>query len=509
MNNEIKGELNIVSKYVGISALYFGVGYPMSTIIGIVIAKTVGAENLGIISLYLSFMQLLTFVSLFGTDRGSIKYIAHYIGLENFFGIKRTIFFALIFPLCSMGLVLGIYFAFDSFILSFLFPNAPELKNILRTFIFFLPIFVFKQSIIGILRGLQRPQYDRVEQTVIYPIIRISLLFLFIIIFNLFLSLFLATVLATAIGLIYMFIKVKKEVRLLNWVSSTKDVNLKLNEYLLFSLPLILVPLINVATSSLDSLIISQYLDATNIGIYSIIKRFGLLVSIPLSLVSPMIASTVAKMYSKSKLGDFKTIYVFATKWSVFISSVLFCIIFIYSEDLLLILGEDFSSGNIPLKIFAFSQLIVVFVGPIGNVLIMANKKNYFIIYSYISILIGFGSIYYLTPTLGLLGATISISLIFILVSLLCLITLIHSYKIFPMSAIHLLYRIGVITITILIHYLLFDKLKFLFDFKIVNIILGSILIFINIAIYYFFIENLEDEDKHIINKITKKVLRK
>ena len=76
-------------------------------------------------------------------------------------------------------------------------------------------------------------------------------------------------------------------------------------------------------------------------------------------------------------------------------------------------MGNEFAEGEIALKIFAFTQFIVVLIGPIGNVLIMTNRTSYFLIYSYLSVFIGFISIFYLTPILGIVGSVISLSLIF------------------------------------------------------------------------------------------------
>ena len=502
MKKEIESELTVASKYIGISSLYFIVGYPLSMIVSLIIAKKVGAENLGLISIYLSFMQILTFISVFGTNTGSTKYIAQFLEFKNYTNIKRVIIFSLLFPLVTMAVTLGIYFTFDSQILSFLFPNTPQLIQILRVFIFFLPVFVFKQSLIGILRGMQRPHYDRIEQSIIYPISRIALLFLFFVFFGIFYSLLLATVLSFLVGVIFMYIKLKKETGILKESFNNNTSSLSLKEYLYFSLPLVLIPLVNLAISSIDTMIISQYLEANNIGIYSIVKRFGLLVSIPLSLSSPMIASTVSKMFSQNKMNDFGSIYMFITKWSVFIGSILFSIIFIYSKDLLLFIGEDFVQGEIALKIFAFSQLLIVLIGPIGYVLIMANKKTYFIIYSYISVIIGFISMVLLTPDFGLLGSIISISLIYIITNFLCLTTLISKYKISPMTIKHLLSRLTIIAIAILAHHFIFIQTNFLLNMKILSIICGSIFIIICISTYYFLIEKLEKEDHFIISKI-------
>tara|TARA_B110000902_G_C14294871_1_gene582896 strand:+ start:73 stop:1308 length:1236 start_codon:yes stop_codon:yes gene_type:complete len=407
-----------------------------------------------------------------------------------------------------MGLVLGLYFTFDNQILYFVFPNNPQILKILRIFIYFLPVFVFKQSIIGILRGLQRPHYDKIEQSIIYPISRIILLFLLILFLGVLYSLLLATILSITVGVIFMLIKLKKETLILKKTSNNDEKNyfkVSLKEYLYFSLPLVLVPLINIAISSVDTLIISQYLEPKSIGVYSIVKRFGLLISLPLSLSSPMIASTVSKLFSQRKMTEFASIYTFITKWSVFVSSLLFCIIFIYSDDLLLFIGNDFIKGGFALKIFAFSQLIIVLIGPIGNVLIMGNKKNHFILYSYISVLIGFTSIAYLTPYLGLLGSIISISLIFIIVNVLCLTTLISNYKIYPMSLYYLVTRLAIIALVIFAHNIIFIQTNFLLNLKIISIICGSIFIVISISIYYFLIEKPTTEDLYILDKIKEK----
>ena len=105
-----ENELEIASKYIGKSSVFFIVGYPLTFIIGIVIARKVGATNIGLVSLYLSFMQILTFISLFGTDRGSIKYISKFLGIKKYNNINKVITFSLVFPLFTMCLILGFYF---------------------------------------------------------------------------------------------------------------------------------------------------------------------------------------------------------------------------------------------------------------------------------------------------------------------------------------------------------------------------------------------------------------
>ena len=111
-----------------------------------------------------------------------------------------------------------------------------------------------------------------------------------------------------------MLFKLKNETKTLFNLTNDKSKSINLKEYLFFSLPLVLVPIINIAVSNVDTLLMSQYLEVKYIGIYSVVKKFGLLISVPLSLASPMIASSVSKMYSQNKMGDFKSLYMFGNK---------------------------------------------------------------------------------------------------------------------------------------------------------------------------------------------------
>ncbi len=506
MNNVLQSELKIVSKNVGLSAIYFGIGYPLSIIVGIVIAKIVGAENLGIITLGLSLSQLLAFFSLLGTDRGLIKYIAHFLGINNNTNISRVIKFSILCSLSISIVIIVLYFQFDYEINQILFPKIPNISIITNYFVILLPVIVLRNILKGSLGGIQKPQYDKVQQKIIFPISRIVLLLIFFQFFSLITSLLLATIISIVIGTGYLLYIMRREIKAIEIFNNSYSEMLHFKEFILFSLPLILIPLFDLATHSIDTLIVGHYLSAADTGVYTIIRKFGFFVAIPLSLFTSMIAASAAKMFATNHSKEFEKIYQYATKWIVFFSSIIFSIIFVFSQEILNLIGKDFVPGSIPLKIFLFSQLINASVGPTGNTLLMTDNRNIFIINSFISVTIGIASAFYLIPQYGLIGAAISISIAFSLVNLLCVFFVIRNLKINPMKYSDLLRRMLAIVTAILVNHFLFNVLHYLNNSDLIRVFIGSLFTIIIISFFYIFIEKLENEDKYILKRMLKKI---
>ncbi len=506
MNNVIQNELKIVSKNVGLSAFYYGIGYPLSIIIGIVVAKLVGAENLGLITIGLSFVQLLAFFSLLGTNRGLLKYVAYYSGLKDILNIKRIIKFALTCSVSLSIIFILIYLEVGDEINILLFPNIKNISAVIMFFVLLLPVIVLKNSFKGCLAGLQRPQYDRIQEKIIFPISRILILFLLVQFFTILTSILVATIISIIISTTFLLLILIKELQTFNKEQCESSNLLPFKEFIIFSLPLILVPLFNLATHSIDTLIVSHYLSAASTGVYAIVRKLGFFVALPLSLFTSMIAASAAKMYTTDHFKEFEKIYRYTTKWIIFFSSIIFSIIFIHTQEILNLIGKDFATGTIPLKIFLFSQLINAFVGPTGNTLLMTNGKNIFIINSSLSIIIGIGSSFYLIPLFGLIGAAISISLAFSIVNILCVFSVIRGLNIYPMGLKQLLYRLCAIIIALLMSYFINRYLDLGGNLTVIRIFISSSLGIFVIIFFYVFIEKFQDEDKYIIKKILNKV---
>lgn len=502
MNNVVERELKIVTKNVGLSALYFIIGYPLSIIIGIIIAKVVGAENLGLITIGQSFVQLLAFFSLLGMDRGLLKYVAANLGNKDKTNIKKIVKFTILTSFTTTLIIMILYFNFYEILNKILYPNIPNISNIIFYFVIFLPVLVLINIFKGSLNGMQRPQYGRIQQKLIFPSVRIILLILFVSFFSKLTSLLWATLISLTISALFMLLMISKEIKRPVDIQNNFSNVIKYKDFIYFSLPLILIPLFDLATHSIDTLIVSHYLNAASTGVYSIVRRFGFFVALPLSLFTAMIGATASKMFTLNQVEEFKKIYQFSTKWIVFFSSIIFSILFIYSNEILIFLGKDFVMGSLPLKIFIFSQLINAMVGPTGSTLLMTNKKNIFIMNSLLSVILGLGSSFYLIPHYGLIGAAISISLAFSLVNILCVYVVIKNFKIYPMKVKELLYRITAIVLSILVNILILTKLDILRNLEFLRLCIGSLIIIILISSFYTLVEKLKKEDKYIIKKL-------
>ena len=156
------------------------------------------------------------------------------------------------------------------------------------------------------------------------------------------------------------------------------------------------------------------------VAIFNICERVSTIVAFALAAGNSFFAqkfqyySTRNELYKAQKLGESLTSIV------TFIGGIAAAIIIIFSDEILGIAGSDFQPGKKTLMILAISQLICVATGPVGYILIALDEQRSLALATVVSLTLGISLSYFLSPKLGSLGASLSLSISLIVQNIVC-----------------------------------------------------------------------------------------
>jgi|GEM_PF-5091571 len=490
-------EIKTLSKIAGAMGIINIAGMMISFVVVMFITRIVGASVFGTVAVSLSAIGVLKVFSTLGLDKGALRFISYYRGKNDLSGMRKTIWLTTgTVSIISLLIVLISSAGFNTQI-ALLFPEIPEINDVFQIFIYLLPIIALSEIVNNLLTGLEKPQYVLVAQKILLPISR----FLFLLILVYFYTKLDAFLYATFISqafisvlLLMLFVKVFCKIEL---PSCTSESPFSLKQFVLFSLPLTLIPVFNLSTQHVDTLIVGHFMGANDAGIYAIVRRIGEVILMPLSMVAGIFSAQASRMFAQKRNQEIKSLYLFSTKWIYILSAIIFLVVSLEAELILKLFGEEFVSGSKALQLFVFGQLINASFGPSGVLLLMLNRSKLVLLNSLISAIVGVLSAYFLVKDYGLLGATAAVTITIIVVNILAMLQLYFIFGILPCSSAVFIKRLGIILGSVYLTSLLLVNIKVDSAFYHIGITVMVAFILFPFLLYVF--EGFSENDRMIL----------
>lgn len=150
---------------------------------------------------------------------------------------------------------------------------------------------------------------------------------------------------------------------------------------------------------------VAKYLSASDIALFTLAFRVALITSFILIAVNLVVAPQFAKAYKRKDINEINRVSLQSSRIMLAIASPLVIALFVFSEEVLHLFGEDYRDASHLLKIFIVAQFINVFTGSVGYILNMTHNekdmRNVVMISGVFSVLTAFG----FTAVWGLSGA--------------------------------------------------------------------------------------------------------
>ncbi len=160
-----------------------------------------------------------------------------------------------------------------------------------------------------------------------------------------------------------------------------------------------------------DKILIGVYINARQVGIYSVAMAIVSFIPIALQSVNQIFSPTIADLHSRGENELLARMFQTLTKWILGLTLPLATVTIVFARPLMRIFGPDFEAGWIVLVIGTLGQLVNCGTGSVGYLLLMSgNQKRLIKVQAAMTVVTLLLNIA-LIPRLGITGAALSSAL--------------------------------------------------------------------------------------------------
>ena len=415
-NFEDKDFLELFNKG-GIAMLYRIGGQLLGFLLTFVIAYFFGANGLGDYVLAIIVLKIFTLISKLGLDTASIRYIAEYSSENSLSSIldfrKKSIFLIItVSVICSLVMYLG-----ANIIAEFIKAN-PQHIEITSFFILPMSLFIFHYQNMRGLKEIAGYSFFFWMSQALFSLIAILALTTFtkdpaVPLYAYLISLIVISIFSV-ISFTY-FLNKRKRIKQL-FTDDKRSESVK--NILIVSLPLMLAQAVHFIMSWTDKLMLGILdspdvisglsTNSAQIGVYHTAFKLSMFATIGLMAVKSIASPKFAELYKQREFKLLKKVTQQSTKLIFWTTLPLVALFIFFSENLMLLFGDEFQAGVFAFILLSIGRVFVSFSGAAGNLLQMCGRQlifmNIAVIGSVINVVLNFS----LIPIYGINGSAIA-----------------------------------------------------------------------------------------------------
>lgn len=422
-----KKEIDTGLKLLAKSSIIVFVGLFLSKVLTyvyrIIIARHFGPEIYGVLSL--AIMVIGWFIAIFslGFVEGMIRFIPQYRGKKDFTRINYLINFSIL-VLSITSILSAIFLYFSSEFIAINIFNTPQLTIFLKVFSFLIPLTIFSNLFLGILRSFELISWYSFLLNVFQNLIKLVILILLIflgfktnsVIFSYFLGTFFLAIAAFLI-IKYKIPEILKKVNL-----KSKEQKSTKKEFVLYSWPIIFIGVVSSLFYWIDSFAIGFFYGATEVGFYNAAIPIAMLLIFVPELFFQLFVPLINREYTSKNSDSIKELSKQVNKWILIMNLPIFLIIFLFPGAIInLLFGEEYLVATTSLMILSIGFFVYSLSSIGGHLVSMKGKSKIILTNLIITSIINLILNFILVPRLGINGAAISTSFVWILLSILLL----------------------------------------------------------------------------------------
>jgi O-antigen/teichoic acid export membrane protein len=385
---------SVIVKVAGLAAGFGG---------SIILGRTLGPEGLGIINLSHRLVAFVLVLGMLGMDNVIRKEIAIAFERKDWQHIGNVIFTSLRINLpIGFGLSLGLIFL-SPWLAETVF-NEPKIK---------IPLIIFSALLIpqmlslifaaGINGYRKVWQSNLVKNTLSSAVVAVGLVLMFFT--NIEINL-LNVALLYGVGRLSVTIAVGTYWRHLFRFKGKRF--MQSGPMLKVALPLLLVTSTSLIAANADAFMLGWLSDMSQVGLYSVASRLGLLTNFFLAVTISTLAPKIASLYADGKIKEIEKMIQQITKGLLILGLTSVLVYALLGEFILGFWGEQFVESYWILIIITFGQFFNISTGSTGIFLMMTGHEKILGKITFLSVGLNITMNIFLIPLYGAIGAAIA-----------------------------------------------------------------------------------------------------
>lgn len=400
-------DFNEILKKGTVFTIFRGCAFLFGYVFSWITIRYYGSDIYGLVTLSFTVMVIVSVLTRYGLDINLTKVF----GIENSYESCDHYKVGLIVSLSLSILISFPLYIFSSSISDFVF-SKPEFAIYLKWTSFSIPLWTFLLINIGVFRGLRQVFYYSTLDNFGRFLLSIIILLVFIQLDSNHSAEqpIISHTIALFILLLISFIVVKNKIAFRFSLDLSKS-----KTFLLSSFPIMITTSIVIVLAWADKIFLGIFDSNENIGVYDICVRIAGLLTFSLEGINAILSPKISSYYKKQEYQDLNRIVQFGSKVNIILALFILVWILVFSDEILLLFGQEFLEGKIALMILLMGQLVNSYCGPVGNILMMTGHQIPFRNIMIATLMLNMIFNLLLIPTYSILGAAISTSLSLIL----------------------------------------------------------------------------------------------
>lgn len=426
----VKPDQNILTAAKGGGIVFVGSVFQLGSrfFIGILLARLLGPEQLGLYNLALTAVAVASSLASLGLRPAMVRYVSLFNGRRDTAGLWGTLQVGLgLTTLSSLLIGIGLY-VLAPFLAERVF-HEPRLIPLVRLTSLIVPVLSLSDIIAAATQGFKKMEYSIVAQEICQPLIRLVLILIIAIIglnATRALTAFNLTV-VIVFGLLLYFLN-----KLFSLQRPLRTARRDIGEMLRFSLPVYLSDLIRKFHGNVQTVLLGALNTVTNVGIFSVASQVNLAGTMFHQSIVTASMPLVSELYSQGEREQMGRFYQTMTKWTFTVNFPLFLILLLFPATILSIFGKSFVGGAEALVILAWGSLVNASTGICGVFLDMSGNTGLKLVNSIVTAALTLGLSFLFIPAWGLIGAAVATLAASVLVNLLRLLEVFILLRLLP-----------------------------------------------------------------------------
>jgi O-antigen/teichoic acid export membrane protein len=371
---------------------------------GVVLARLLGAKDLGQYALALSVASIITGFALLGMNGALVRYVALYRSRGDVDGVWNMLQVGIGLP-SILGLLLAIgLFAASRPIAEQVF-DEPGLVPMLQLISVAVPLITLTIVLADATRGFNTMQYAAIANNISQPGIKLLLIVVLAITGLSVAKALTAHVLSVAVAAAMLLYFLNRLFPLRRRLAISQG---DWRDIFRFALPSYGAQLVLRFRGDLSIQLLGALDAVSSVGIYTVASQINVVGSAFGASITTASMPIISELVSQGEHKPLARLYQTLTKWTFSLSLPLFLIVLLFPELLLSIFGEDFVGGASALVVLALANLIAAATTMSDVVLGMSGHTTLQLVNAIVSVLIVLALNALLITRWGLLGAAMA-----------------------------------------------------------------------------------------------------
>jgi len=370
------------------------------------LARVLGAEALGLYALGITLVGFIGIFNTLGLPLSAVRFVASYLAERKFKELHALLWRGAALLLAANAVMAAAFLALGG-VVAIHFYHSPALVRYLPLFALMMLFSVVTNFYGKILAGYR----DVKLRTLIVNFVGSPLnMLIAIVLISMGMGLrgyILAQVLSAALVCLMLVFAVRRFTPAAARLFAQRG-SFPRREVWSFSAAMLGIGFLEFLITQVDKIALGFYLNAREVGIYSVAAALVVYVPLVLNSVNQIFAPTIADLHTRGEHAMLARLFQSLTKWVIGLTLPLGLVVMIFSRPLMRIFGHDFEPGWPILIIGTLGQLVNCGVGSVGFLLLMSgNERRLMKVQSFmVAVMVTLSA--GLVPLWGLIGAALA-----------------------------------------------------------------------------------------------------